>query len=161
MGATRRFIVRLGDNTTLVDLLADGRVRVGDAGDEFLVRAVAPGEYVVAGGGHEWRVAAAGPPDARWLACAGMSVCVEVQPEGHGRRPARAGQGALSAPMPGTVIDVAVAIGQQVRAGDTLLTLEAMKMELPVRAPRDGIVSAVHCAPGELVRPGPPLVELT
>lgn len=161
MGATRRFIVRLGDDTTPVDLLADGRVRVGDAGDEFLVRAVAPGEYVVAGGGHEWRVAVAGPPDARWLACAGVSVCVDVQPEGHGRRPARSAQGALSAPMPGTVIDVAVAIGQQVRAGDTLLTLEAMKMELPVRAPRDGIVSAVHCAPGDLVRPGPPLVELT
>jgi len=59
------------------------------------------------------------------------------------------------------VIDVAVGVGQQVRAGDILLTLEAMKMELPIRAPRDGIVSAVRCVPGELVQPGPPLIEIT
>jgi biotin carboxyl carrier protein len=68
--------------------------------------------------------------------------------------------GALGAPMPGTVIAVAVAVGQQVQAGDLLLTLEAMKMELPIRAPRDGVVSAIRCAPGDLVQPGPPLVEL-
>ena len=69
-------------------------------------------------------------------------------------------QGGLSAPMPGTVIEIEVALGQHVRAGDVLLTLEAMKMELPLRAPRDGVVAAIRCAPGELVQPGPPLVEL-
>ena len=62
--------------------------------------------------------------------------------------------------MPGTVIDIEVGLGQHVRAGDVLLTLEAMKMELPIRAPRDGVVSAIRCVPGELVQPGPPLVEL-
>jgi biotin carboxyl carrier protein len=35
-----------------------------------------------------------------------------------------------------------------------------MKMELPVRAPGDGVVAAVHCAPGDLVQPGTPLIEL-
>ena len=162
MGATRRFLVRLGEDATPIEILDDARVRVGSAGDEFVVKAISPGEYVVAGGGREWRVAVAGPPDARWVGCAGVSACVDVQPEGQvGHRAARAALNALSAPMPGTVIDVAVGVGQQVRAGDTLLTLEAMKMELPVRAPRDGVVSAVHCAPGELVQPGPPLIELT
>jgi biotin carboxyl carrier protein len=38
--------------------------------------------------------------------------------------------------------------------------LEAMKMELPLRAPHDGVVRAVHCTPGQLVQPGIPLVEL-
>jgi urea carboxylase len=38
--------------------------------------------------------------------------------------------------------------------------LEAMKMELPIKAPRDGRVTAVHCKPGELVQPGVPLLEL-
>jgi biotin carboxyl carrier protein len=35
-----------------------------------------------------------------------------------------------------------------------------MKMELPVRAPADGTVKAVHCRPGDLVQPGVPLIEL-
>jgi biotin carboxyl carrier protein len=63
--------------------------------------------------------------------------------------------------MPGTVIDIEVVIGQRVRAGDILLTLEAMKMELPIRATREGIVSAIRCARGDLVQPGPPLVDIT
>src|SRR6476469_1527362 len=44
---------------------------------------------------------------------------------------------ALSAPMPATVLKILVAPGAPVRKGDTLLILEAMKMELPVRAPAD------------------------
>jgi biotin carboxyl carrier protein len=47
-----------------------------------------------------------------------------------------------------------------VKRGDTLLMLEAMKMELPVRAPRDGRVSALHCTAGQLVEPGVDLLEL-
>ena len=47
---------------------------------------------------------------------------------------------ALAAPMPATVLSVVAPVGQAVRAGDTVLMLEAMKMELPVRAPRDGVV---------------------
>jgi len=38
--------------------------------------------------------------------------------------------------------------------------LEAMKMELPIRAPREGRVKALHCRPGELVQPGTALVDL-
>jgi biotin carboxyl carrier protein len=158
----RRYVVRQGDETTPVEVLADGRVRVGALGEAFAVTAIRAGEYVVTHGGHSWRVVVAGPPEARWVGCDGTSACVEIQPEGQAPRPrGRLVQGALTAPMPGTVIDVAVGVGQQVCAGDVLLTLEAMKMELPIRAPRDGIVSAVRCAPGELVRPGPPLVEIS
>ena len=46
-------------------------------------------------------------------------------------------------------------------AGDTLVILEAMKMELPLRAPADGRVTAVHCQPGQLVQPDTSLIELT
>jgi acetyl/propionyl-CoA carboxylase alpha subunit len=162
MAAIRRYVVRRGEDETAVDVLADGLIRVGEAGEVFAVAAAGPGEFVVSGGGRVWRVAVAGPADGRWVGCEGVSACVEVQPEGESRTPRRrAVPGMLAAPMPGTIIDVAVAVGQQVRAGDVLLTLEAMKMELPIRAPRDGIVSAVRCAPGELVQPGPPLVELS
>ena len=62
--------------------------------------------------------------------------------------------GSLTAPMPGKVIDVSVVEGQQVAAGQTLLILEAMKMEHSLRAPFDGVVSALRCAPGDQVGEG-------
>jgi acetyl-CoA carboxylase biotin carboxylase subunit len=67
---------------------------------------------------------------------------------------------ALSSPMPATVAAVEVKTGDQVAAGDLLLMLEAMKMELPIRAPRDGRVKSIACKPGELVQPGVPLLEI-
>jgi len=66
----------------------------------------------------------------------------------------------LAAPMPASVIAIAVQPGQKVAAGDVLIRLEAMKMELPVRSPRDATVVAVKCREGELVQPGVPLLEL-
>jgi biotin carboxyl carrier protein len=67
---------------------------------------------------------------------------------------------ALSAPMPATVVTIEVTPGQEVAAGDLLVMLEAMKMELPIKAPRAGRVKALACREGELVQPGMPLVEL-
>jgi biotin carboxyl carrier protein len=62
--------------------------------------------------------------------------------------------------MPATVIEILVEPGQSVRQGDVLVKLEAMKMELPLRAPQDGRVKHVRCTPGELVQPGVPLLEM-
>jgi acetyl/propionyl-CoA carboxylase alpha subunit len=67
---------------------------------------------------------------------------------------------ALTAPMPGTVIRVAVAEGQPVEARQPLLVLEAMKMETPVVAPYAAVVRAVHVAEGDRVSGGQLLVEL-
>jgi 3-methylcrotonyl-CoA carboxylase alpha subunit len=67
---------------------------------------------------------------------------------------------ALAAPMPATVAAVHATPGQQVARGDVLITLEAMKMELAIKAPRDGRVRAVACRAGDLVQPGVPLIEL-
>ena len=66
----------------------------------------------------------------------------------------------LSAPMAATVIHVAVSAGQRVQAGDTLVILEAMKMEHELRAERDGEVRAVLVQPGELVSEGDVLLQL-
>jgi biotin carboxyl carrier protein len=62
--------------------------------------------------------------------------------------------------MPATVLSITVEPGQRVSQGDVLIMLEAMKMELPVKAPRDAAVKAIRCRPGELVQPGVPLLEL-
>ncbi|MDE2304679.1 MAG: pyruvate carboxylase [Gammaproteobacteria bacterium] len=57
----------------------------------------------------------------------------------------------VGAPMPGTVSTVAVRVGQAIRRGDVLVTLEAMKMEAAVRAERDGTVAEVLVRPGQAV----------
>jgi acetyl-CoA carboxylase biotin carboxylase subunit len=77
------------------------------------------------------------------------------------RRPrrARGGETALTAPMPATVITVNAKPGDLVRKGDVVVLLEAMKMELPLRAAADAKVAAVNCREGELVQGEAVLVE--
>lgn len=65
----------------------------------------------------------------------------------------------LNAPMPGKIMSVHVTNGQNVRRGQTLMVLEAMKMEHTIAAPADGIVSSVNYAAGELVDEGADLLD--
>ena len=66
----------------------------------------------------------------------------------------------IQAPMPGTVIAVRAAAGQQVARGDTLLVIESMKLETAIKAPRDGVVGAVHVAVGQSFDRAAPLATL-
>jgi 3-methylcrotonyl-CoA carboxylase alpha subunit len=70
----------------------------------------------------------------------------------------QAGGGRVLAPMPGRVLEVAVATGAQVARGAVLLVLEAMKVQMRITAPADGVVAAVRCQPGDLVEDGAELV---
>ena len=71
-----------------------------------------------------------------------------------------AGASAVTAPLPGTVTKVLVAVGQQVKAGETVLTMEAMKMENNITAETAGTVKAILVQPGAQVQSGDALVEL-
>ena len=96
-----------------------------------------------------------------WVFLRGSVYVIEAD-AGDGASTARGAhqdQAALAAPMPATVVAIHVTPGQAVTAGDVLVVLEAMKMELAVTAPRDGRVRAIACRVGELVQPGVPLVE--
>lgn len=71
-----------------------------------------------------------------------------------------AGSIVVKAPMPGTIVNVVVSAGQNVKAGDDLVFIEAMKMETPVKAPQDGTVATVEVSKGESVDSGKVLVTL-
>jgi biotin carboxyl carrier protein len=87
-------------------------------------------------------------------------VFVVPAAEGRSRRATTDDDTALMAPMPATVVSIHVSPGQDVARDEVLVTLEAMKMELPIKAPRAGRVTAVTCRQGELVQPGVRLMEI-
>jgi 3-methylcrotonyl-CoA carboxylase alpha subunit len=126
------------------------------------VTPIGPGLYRVSDGVDSWTVAVAGPPEDRWVWVDGQVARLEPpMASAKGRtRPKRGGSHDLSAPMPATVVRVDVEPGTQVKRGATLVVLEAMKMEMPIRAPRDAVVKAVRCQLGDLVQAGVELVEL-
>jgi len=70
------------------------------------------------------------------------------------------GELAIKAPMPGLVVTVLVAVGQEVQKGDKLVILESMKMENELKAPRAGKVERINVKPGDSVEQGQPLVVI-
>lgn len=118
----------------------------------------APGELIVRDGERVWRVFAIAAGGTVWVFQDGVTYEIAEQRSARARGSAPAGS--LTAPMPATVVQVKVAAGDTVRRGDILIVLEAMKMELPVRAPADGRVTGVHCEPGQLVQPDTSLIEI-
>jgi biotin carboxyl carrier protein len=132
--------------------------RVGIEGATFTVESFGDGVYRVTGNTGQQSIGVAGPPDRPWVFVDGLVTQVEIEAASR-TRPRGRGSQDLSAPMPATVIRVVVEPGATVSKGETLLVLEAMKMEVPVRAPADGVVTAVHCKPGDLVQPGVALLD--
>ena len=165
----------MGETITLRDAqgteyritLADGRVTVNDVGvtverldDAELRVRVEQSEDTVKTVSRQTVAHAVTSGDTQWVFADGNVFTFEVERAGPRRRSGRTTGGSLLAPMPATVRRIEASVGQAVRRGDTLIVLEAMKMELPVRAPADGTVARVNCREGELVQAGQELVEL-
>lgn len=113
---------------------------------------------VVDNDGRQHRVFVASRGGVRWVFCDGH-VWQFAREAARQRRHAVEHE-ILAAPMPATVVKIPVEEGQAVSKGETVLVLEAMKMEMPLRAAHDGRVAAIHCAEGDLVQPGFTLIEI-
>ena len=74
--------------------------------------------------------------------------------------PVPAGAETVKAPMPGKILSVAVSAGQAVKKGETLLILEAMKMQNEIAAPHDAVVSEVRVSANQTVSTGDDMVVL-
>jgi acetyl-CoA/propionyl-CoA carboxylase biotin carboxyl carrier protein len=95
----------------------------------------------------------------RWVSAGAQALSFRVL-EPVVEQDAGGGQGALEAPMPGTVLIVNVAAGDEVHEGDVLVVVESMKMELSVVAPIDAMVADVLVTAGDGVAQGQSLVAL-
>ena len=146
------------DDKTWTAQLAGDVVSLDPGSESVSVRSDA-GRLSARVGTNELRGYSAAAGDTVWVSVNGEVFVVLVR---HGARE-RTGtreHDALTPPMSATVVRIGVKPGDRVRDGDVLIALEAMKMELPIRAPRDGVVRAVHCSEGDLVQPEQVLLEL-
>ena len=136
-----------------------GRVRVEGIDELIEVRRLGDDTYRVSIEGHRFEVVVARGPDTDWGCVDGRTYRWPRGPRDDNATP-DTDDTPIAATTPATVTAVKVAAGQTVARGDTLVVLEAMKMELPLRAPRNGRVTAVRCREGDQVDPGVPLIEL-
>jgi 3-methylcrotonyl-CoA carboxylase alpha subunit len=158
----RKVNARVGSEIRAVDLRADGVAVVTSESHSgtFSLRYLGHGRFRVAAGDRTLLAHAVDDGETRWVFVDGEVIRLELEAPGTRRRRAGGGHESLSAPMPATVVRVLVAPGDRVAKGAPLVVLEAMKMELPLRAPHDAIVETVRCAEGELVQPGVSLIDL-
>ncbi len=95
----------------------------------------------------------------RWVTIDGQTLML-TKTSGAKRGVRHDHAGGLIAPMPGQVRSVSVSVGDAVKKGQTLLTLEAMKMEIRIQALKDGVVKMVYAAQGQTVEREQILIEM-
>ncbi len=169
-----QFDIEIGDRIHRVSVERDeGRYRIEVDGQVDVVDVArvdgATLSLIVLGERHESHEVALlerGEPGALEVHLRAGVVAARVRPAGARRggaaRPAAAGGGPVkvTAPMPGKIVKVLVAPGDEVKARQGLVVIEAMKMENELRAPRGGRVASVHVQEGALVEAGRLLVEM-
>ncbi|MBW3658739.1 MAG: acetyl-CoA carboxylase biotin carboxylase subunit [Actinobacteria bacterium] len=152
-----------GDTIELSVTGRDGRYRVASGGtvaEAHVLRVDADGLLHLEIDGHDVPAHVIRDGDDVWAHVAGVVRRLRVVPATrHADPSALAGETAFTSPMPGAVITVEVAEGDEVTAGTTLMVVEAMKMEHPIKAPVDGTVTAVHVGAGDAVDGGTALLE--
>jgi propionyl-CoA carboxylase alpha chain/3-methylcrotonyl-CoA carboxylase alpha subunit len=150
--------LRLDDRTFDAVLSIAGReaveVRVGD--ETF--HAEKKAEYGVTVDGYEYRIGDAGD-DAKVVFEAGAAFPFGLHAAG-GAIAVDPGGDTLRAPMPGRIVSISRAVGSHLKPGDTVLTLEAMKMEHALKAPLEGVLAELNVQEGDQVTENAVLARL-
>jgi 3-methylcrotonyl-CoA carboxylase alpha subunit len=126
---------------------------------EVKVTALGNGRFLVGDGTRQRLAFGVSTGETRWVFLDGRVHVIGAEDPARTRSRQGHDDAALSSPMPGTVVLVNVEPGQKVSRGELLVMLEAMKMEVAIKAPHDGTVKSIACRKGELVQPGVPLLE--
>jgi biotin carboxyl carrier protein len=160
------FTYQIGDELKTVTVEREGDCFVVTVGENtFRVRGQRPehGRLNLQVGDRRLRAYVAHDGLRRYVAMAGQTWTLERPRPQQKRRGAASGRpagGQVEAAMPGLVLDVLVAEGDEVSQGQPLVLLSAMKMELRIAAPVAGRVTKVHCQAGQVVERGQVLVTI-
>jgi biotin carboxyl carrier protein len=152
-----------GSRTFSVDLAPSGKSFRASMGKEFLTAGIRSAENGRLDLSIDGRIVAAyiSTEGAKtWVTLNGRTVLL-AKAAGAGRGPGREPAGSLAAPMPGQVRSVNIRAGESVRKGQTLLVIEAMKMEIRIQAPKDGVVRVLRVKQGDTVEREQILIEVT
>lgn len=136
------------------------RAHIGETSLDLTAIALGDGAWLLRLADRQVIVHTASDGDARYVHVDGHQHTLSKRDARARRRASAAGNNDLAAQMPGQVLAVTVADGEAVVAGQTLVVLEAMKMEIRVAAPADGVVQRVLVQAGDVVERGQTLVEL-
>jgi 3-methylcrotonyl-CoA carboxylase alpha subunit len=141
--------------------LAEGRyrVRLGERSYEIEADALPEGGWRLRLNGETLRAYAAADGNQRYVALQGNTYTLGL-PAARSQQRKAAHTGDLSAQMPGQIVQVLVAPGDSVHSGQTLVIMEAMKMEMRVTAPRDGVIRGIFVVRGVVVERGQRLIDL-
>jgi 3-methylcrotonyl-CoA carboxylase alpha subunit len=152
------------EHRVAVSRSSDGRWRVDsrDESREFTIRAPNRSTLLLETGARSERfvVLARGSSTSIFYEGTTYTLSPSGQVGGAAAAARHGGSESLTAPMPGTVVKVAVEAGQSVAAHEPLVVIEAMKMEHVIAAPHDGVVEEVLFREGDLVPGGQPVVRL-
>ncbi len=163
-----KYLARVGDKAYEIEINADDEVIVDGKRLEVDFRSVfGQPVYSLILDGHSYE-AYVQPSDAGLnVLLLGQQHVVAVEDErqrrlreSSGGPVATQGEFHLRSPMPGLIVAVPVAVGQQVTRGQDMIILESMKMQNELKAPRDGVVSRIRVKPGDSVEHNQSLITL-
>ena len=164
-----KYVATVNDETRVVEITGGGgryRVKIGDEVLEVDARQPAPGVYSLLIDGASYTAGVLDRDGACVVHVGSEAYEIAVEEETRHIIRTRGGTAAgtrsrtLSAPLPGKISRVAVRPGDTVQAGDTLLVIEAMKMENEFRASGAGTVAEVRVEPGQAVNAGDVLIVM-
>jgi glutaconyl-CoA/methylmalonyl-CoA decarboxylase subunit gamma len=163
-----KYVATVNDDSRVVDIVGDDgryRVSIGDEVWEVDARRTAPGVYSLLIDGASYTAGVIDRDGTSVVEVSGESYEITVEEQSrHSIRSRGAGGAArsrtLTAPLPGKISRVAVGPGDMVAAGDTLIVIEAMKMENEFKATGAGTVAEVRVTPGQLVNAGDVIIVM-
>jgi biotin carboxyl carrier protein len=155
---------RIDGTPITLDILARKptlRLRIGNADHDIAETAGADGSFEITVDGKRFRGWRYADGDELHVRIDGRSFVVGLADDRTGAGSAAKAGGGIRAEMPGVVVDLCCCEGDIVRAGDILLTIESMKLQMAILAPRAGIVATLHVTANSSFERNALLVSLT